>query len=104
MPKWLGWIVLGLAVFIWLWRQSWWHVLQGAVFIAVMWGVIGYFDLPWQVLRSTPLWIVGAVAALWVTVVINSISRLRQLSKEGRRGYLWTWVKEVWAAEHSLPS
>jgi hypothetical protein len=75
-----------------------WYVVQICVFIAVIWFLQDYLGLP----RQTPLWIVGAAAALWVTVVINSISRARELRATGR-GWLWKWAKEVWAAEDMLP-
>ena len=77
-----------------------WYVLQIVVFIAVVWYLRALGDT--ISLPAAPLWIVGAAAALWVTAVINSITRARELRREGR-GWLRKWGKEVWAAEAMLP-
>jgi hypothetical protein len=75
-----------------------WYAIQIGVFIAVVWFLQDYLGLP----RQAPLWIMGAAAALFVTVLANSIVRARELRTEGP-GWLKRWAKEVWAAEHSLP-
>ena len=80
-----------------------WHIFQGSIILGVVVCLVSYFgqQLPRQMLTNFGLFI-GLVAALWVTVVINSIFRLRDLSNTGP-GYFRAWIREVWAAEHSLP-
>ena len=75
-----------------------WYIFQGSIILGVTAGLINSFGPHyWK-----QFVLIGVVVALWVSVVINSIYRLRDLSKIGR-GYFRTWIQQVWAAEHSLP-
>jgi hypothetical protein len=78
-----------------------WHIFQGSIILGVVVGLVSYFGPQPMPMKYFGLFI-GVVAALWVTVVINSIFRLRDLSKMGP-GYFRRWIREVWAAEQFAP-
>ena len=75
-----------------------WYIFQGSIILGVTAGLINSFGPHyWK-----QFGLIGVVVALWVSVVINSIYRLRDLCKI-ERGYFRTWIREVLPAEHFLP-
>jgi hypothetical protein len=81
-----------------------WYLLQIAAGLAAAFGVyVGFFYLG---LDHVPYhFVIGAafIGALFATIVVNRICRLRELARVGGKGYFRTWFKEVMAAEEFLP-
>jgi hypothetical protein len=80
-----------------------WYLLQIAAGSAAAFGVyiVGFSHLG---LHPKPVVIAAAfIGALFATVVVNRICRLRELSRAGGKGWFSTWCKEVMAAEEFLP-
>jgi hypothetical protein len=66
-----------------------WYIFQGSIILGVAGGLINSFGLHyWK-----QFGLIGVVVALWVSVVINSIYRLKDLSKIGRE-YFRTWIRD----------
>jgi hypothetical protein len=70
-----------------------WYLIQASVAFAVIW-LLHALGIP----RQAPTWIFGIAAALWITVVWNSMIRARELRRQGS-GWFARWCREVWAAE-----
>lgn len=66
-----------------------WYFFRGSIILGITAGLINSFGPHyWK-----QFGLIGVVVALWVSVVINSIYRLRDLSIE--RGYFRTWIRGV---------